>query len=291
METVVYNQEGKKVGTYVLPDGIFNVTTNTDLIHQVLVAQDANARESIAHTKNRAEVRGGGIKPWRQKGTGRARHGSIRSPLWKGGGVSFGPRNEKIFALKINKKQKQKALFMVLSSKVKNEKLAVLDMLTLEKIKTKDASNILKIVSDAAFSAEGYKKILVILPTANKNVTLSMRNIPNVKSLTADSLNIKDLLSYRYVILVKDSVEVIEKTYTQLAPGKKGTPAGMTKPVSPKKAAIIAKKAMRKPAVKKVAKKAKVVKVKTVKAKVPAKTKTKTKTTAKAKKVVAKKKK
>ena len=273
METAVYNQEGKKVGTYVLPDGIFNVTVNTDVIHQALVAQDANARENIAHTKNRAEVRGGGIKPWRQKGTGRARHGSIRSPLWKGGGVSFGPRNERIFALKINKKQKQKALFMVLSSKVKNEKLAVLDMFALESIKTKLISEILKTVSGAAFSAEGYKKLLVIIPAADKNVTLSMRNIPNVKVLTADSLNIKDLLSYRYVILVKDAVAVIEKTYTQLAPGKKGTPAGMTKLVSPKKAAAMVKKAIRKPAVKKITK-AKTAKVKTVKVKT-AKAKTK----------------
>lgn len=271
METTVYNQEGKKVGTYVLPDGIFNVTANTDVIHQALVAQDANARKTIAHTKNRAEVRGGGIKPWRQKGTGRARHGSIRSPLWKGGGVSFGPRNERIFALKINKKQKQKALFMVLSSKVKNDKLAVLDMFVLADIKTKHASEILKTVSDAAFSAEGYKKLLVIIPASDKNVILSMRNIPNVKALTADSLNIKDLLSYRYVILVKDAVAVIEKTYTQLTPGKKGTPAGMRKAVSPKKAAAIVKKAIRKPTVKKIAKtktvKAKTTKIKTVKAK------------------------
>lgn len=287
METVVYNQEGKKVGTFVLPDGIFNVTINTDVIHQALVAQDANARENIAHTKNRAEVRGGGIKPWRQKGTGRARHGSIRSPLWKGGGVSFGPRNEKIFSLKINKKHKQKALFMVLSSKVKNEKLAILDLFTLEKIKTKDASEILKTVLNSAFSEEGHKKTLVILPKADKNVIFSLRNIPNVKTLTADSLNIKDLLSYRYVILVKDAIEIIEKTYTQLTPGKKGTLAGAKKEVSPKKAASIAKKAIRKPLVKKTIKKVKEAKVKT-----KTKTKTvKTKTTKKAKKVVTKKKK
>src|SRR3989344_4936673 len=221
METTLYNQEGKTVGTYALPEGIFNVPMNTDVLHQALIAQESNARSVIAHTKNRAQVRGGGRKPWRQKGTGRARHGSTRSPLWKGGGVSFGPSNERDFSLKINKKQKQKALFMALSSKVKEAKLALLDVLSLPEIKTKKAFEVLHIISDAAFGGAGSRKMLVVLPKSDQTIALSVRNIPQVKVLVADSLNVKDLLSYRYVVMVKDAVSVIERTYTQLSAGRK----------------------------------------------------------------------
>ncbi len=223
METILYNQEGKTVGTYALPEGIFAVPMNTDVLHQALIAQESNARAGIAHTKNRAEVRGGGRKPWRQKGTGRARHGSIRSPLWKGGGVSFGPRNEKDFSVKINKKQKQKALFMALSSKVKEAKLALLDMLSLPAIKTKKAFDILQVISEAAFGEIGLRKILIVVPQSDATLALSVRNIPQLKVLVADSLNVKDLLSYRYVVMVKDAVSVIERTYTKLVPGNKET--------------------------------------------------------------------
>ena len=245
METTLYNQEGKTVGTYALPEGIFNVPMNTDVLHQALIAQESNARSVIAHTKNRAQVRGGGRKPWRQKGTGRARHGSTRSPLWKGGGVSFGPSNERDFSLKINKKQKQKALFMALSSKVKEAKLALLDVLSLPEIKTKKAFEVLHIISDAAFGGAGSRKILVVLPKSDQTIALSVRNIPQVKVLVADSLNVKDLLSYRYVVMVKDAVSVIERTYTQLAPGKK---AAKTAAIAPKKpvSAKSAKRALKK---------------------------------------------
>src|SRR3989344_1908614 len=258
METTLYNQEGKTVGTYALPEGIFNVPMNTDVLHQALIAQESNARSVIAHTKNRAQVRGGGRKPWRQKGTGRARHGSTRSPLWKGGGVSFGPSNERDFSLKINKKQKQKALFMALSSKVKEAKLALLDVLSLPEIKTKKAFEVLHIISDAAFGGAGSRKILVVLPKSDQTIALSVRNIPQVKVLVADSLNVKDLLSYRYVVMVKDAVSVIERTYTQLVTGRKAAktaaiapnPPGQTvrtgKPVSAKSAKRALKKSSRK---------------------------------------------
>ena len=129
MKVSVYNQEGKEVGKVLLPKEIFEVKVNPDLVHQVVVCQMANRRQPIAHTKDRGEVRGGGRKPWSQKGTGRARHGSIRSPLWIGGGVTFGPRKEKIFKKKIPKKMRRKALFMVLSGKAKENLLLVLDKL------------------------------------------------------------------------------------------------------------------------------------------------------------------
>ena len=121
----IYNQKGEKTGKIDIPESIFSLEPNIDLIHQVYVAQQANSRIAIAHTKTRGEVRGGGKKPWKQKGTGRARHGSIRSPIWKGGGVTFGPRSDRNFSKAINKKQRQKALFMVLSSKVNDNSFAL----------------------------------------------------------------------------------------------------------------------------------------------------------------------
>src|SRR3989338_5905457 len=127
MKYPVYNQEGKEEGTTVLPKEIFDVKMNADLVHQVFISHTANQRQNSAHTKNRGEVRGGGRKPWRQKGTGRARHGSIRSPIWKGGGVSGGPRNEKNWEKEIPKKMRRSALFMVLSEKAKNNLVLVLD--------------------------------------------------------------------------------------------------------------------------------------------------------------------
>src|SRR3989344_1678996 len=120
METNIYNQEGKEVGKVSLPTAVFGVKWNPDLVHQAVVAMEANARTPVAHTKSRADVRGGGRKPWKQKGTGRARHGSTRSPIWVGGGVAHGPTNEKIFAKKINKKMRTKALYTVLSQKLRD---------------------------------------------------------------------------------------------------------------------------------------------------------------------------
>jgi len=143
MKVSVYDQQGKEIGTTLLPKEIFDVKLNPDLVHQVATSQMANRRQVIAHTKDRGEVRGGGKKPWRQKGTGRARHGSIRSPLWKGGGVTFGPTKERNFKKIIPKKMKRKALFMVLSAKAKENLLIILDTLKLPLPKTKVISQIL----------------------------------------------------------------------------------------------------------------------------------------------------
>lgn len=172
VKTILYNQKGEEVGTTLLPKDIFDVKINPDLIHQVIVSQMANRRKVVAHTKDRGEVRGGGKKPWRQKGTGRARHGSIRSPLWRGGGVTFGPRKEKIFKKKIPKKMKRKALFMVLSDKFKNNLLIVLDELKLEKTKTKF---LVQLFENLKEKIKNFKEgnTLIALPDYDKNIILA----------------------------------------------------------------------------------------------------------------------
>lgn len=217
MQTTLYNQSGKEVGTIELPDGIFGLSPKQELIHQALVAQQANRRQAIAHTKGRGEVRGGGKKPWRQKGTGRARHGSIRSPIWKGGGVTFGPTNQKNFFKKINKKMKQKALFMALSSKVKSSCLIVLDSITLEKGKTKEAAGVLKAITP---NLKGYTSgksksdsIMIVLPIGMKREIQALRNISFARPRSPKSLNIEDILSSKYLLLTKDSLSQIRETY------------------------------------------------------------------------------
>ncbi|MEK7067075.1 MAG: 50S ribosomal protein L4 [Patescibacteria group bacterium] len=213
MEVNIYNQNAEIVGKSDLPDSIFGVKLNSDLMHQALTAQLANARKPIAHTKDRSEVRGGGKKPWKQKGTGRARHGSIRSPIWIGGGVTFGPRKEKIYKVKINKKQKCKALFMALSSKINDKEMALLDKFEMGEVKTKKMAGILDIFSKAVWGNSRLKKTLVVLPKSDRKILLSTRNIPAAKIISADSLNIYDLLAYKYLIIPKDAIGIIEKTY------------------------------------------------------------------------------
>ena len=156
METQIYNQKGKSVGKLSLPEAIFSVPWNGDLVHQVVTAMQANARTPVAHTKNRGEVRGGGRKPWKQKGTGRARHGSSRSPIWKGGGITHGPRNEKSYEQKINKKMRAKALYTVLSEKLRKGQLLFVEELALKNIKTKDAVAVMKDLS----GIKGFEKMV-----------------------------------------------------------------------------------------------------------------------------------
>ncbi len=191
-----------------MPPEIFDVKINPDLIQQAVITQRANARQILAHVKDRSEVRGGGKKPWRQKGTGQARHGSIRSPLWKGGGVTFGPRKERIFKKKINKKMKRKALFMVLTSKVKDNELILLDKLELKEPKTKLMTEVLKNIFK-----ENNKSVLVVIPKKDENIIRAIRNIPKTKILRADSLNVLDLLSFKYLLMPENAIKVIEKTY------------------------------------------------------------------------------
>jgi len=209
----IYNTEGKKTGTAKLPSEIFDVKINTDLVHQAVVAQLANKRQVLAHTKDRGEVRGGGRKPWRQKGTGRARHGSIRSPIWRGGGITFGPIKERNFKKKINKKMKRKALFMVLSSKVKDNELVLLDKLEIKEPKTKLMAEILNKLNKVKSQKSKVKSILIVIPKSDVNIVRASRNIPETKTIRADSLNVLDLLSFKYLLMPKEAIKVIEKTY------------------------------------------------------------------------------
>jgi len=217
MEVKLYNQTGESIGNAELPDKIFGLKLNPDLMRQVLDAQMANSRQVLAHTKGRGEVRGGGKKPWRQKGTGRARHASIRSPIWRGGGVAFGPTKNRNFKKKINKKMKRQALFMSLSSKVRDNQFLMLDNFQLENPKTKEAFNVLRnltpVISGYRFGKKKQDKVLIVMPKRNVNVLRGMSNLPFAEVSTANDLNIKKILENKYLIMIKESVPVIEKTY------------------------------------------------------------------------------
>lgn len=207
MRYPIYNQKGEEKGNILLPKEIFDVKTNPDLIHQVVVSQMANKRKVLAHTKDRSEARGGGAKPWQQKGTGRARVGSIRSPIWKGGGITFGPRKEKKIKKIIPKKIRRKALFMILTGKAKENSLIVSDKLEIEKPKTKEISKILK-----GFPCQG-KNCLVALANVDKNLLLAARNLPKIKIIEARNLNCLDLLSFKYLVMPKGAIKVIKETF------------------------------------------------------------------------------
>lgn len=213
MKVKVYNQEGKEAGTMELPEAVFGLKWNGDLVHQVVVGQLANRRAGTAHAKTRGEVRGGGRKPWRQKGTGRARHGSIRSPIWIGGGVSHGPRSDKNYSKKINKKMAKKALFTVLSAKVRDNEFIVVDELGFAEGKTKHAANLIKNFS----SQEAFQKmkkgngVLVALPVSRQAVKRAFRNLPYAETDEARNLHAAEVLKYRYVMVPKDAVGIFKK--------------------------------------------------------------------------------
>lgn len=207
MKYSVHNQQGKKIGETILPKEIFEIPINPDLVHQVAVSQMANRRRVIAHTKGRGEVRGGGRKPWRQKGTGRARASSIRSPIWRGGGVTFGPTKDRVFKKKINKKMKRKALLIVLSAKAKEKLIIVLDDLKLEKPKTKEILNIFRKILSPKISA------LMALPKKDEKILRAGRNIPGLQIMEARNLNVFDLLSSKYLIMPKETIKTIKETF------------------------------------------------------------------------------
>jgi len=207
MKLPIYDQKGEEVGTTVLPKEVFDVSLNPDLVHQVVVSQMANRRQGSAHTKGRGEVRGGGRKPWRQKGTGRARAGSIRSPLWRGGGVTFGPSRDKVFKKKTNQKMRRRALLMVLSTKAKNNLLILLDNLKITESKTKAMAEILK-----KLPGQG-KSTLIVLPGMDKNVILAARNLSGIGIRQAKDLNALDILQFKYLIMPKESVKVMKDLF------------------------------------------------------------------------------
>ncbi len=205
----VYNMNGEVVGEEKLDPVLFEVEVKEGLIHQAVVAQMANRRQVLAHTKNRGDVRGGGIKPWRQKGTGRARQGSIRAPQWVGGGIVFGPRNDRNFSQKINKKMKRKALLMCLSDRAKEDKIILLDKLELENFKTKKFLEILNKLPNKE------KKTLLILADNDKKIIKSAANLTKIKTIESVNLNVIDVLNNEYLMLpvatLKSVQEILKK--------------------------------------------------------------------------------
>ncbi|NLJ60813.1 MAG: 50S ribosomal protein L4 [Firmicutes bacterium] len=199
----LYNMNGERIGDYELPASVFGVPVNRHVLHEAVVMQRASKRLGTASTKTRGEVAGGGAKPWRQKGTGRARHGSRRSPIWRGGAITFGPR-PRTYGYKMPKKARRAALLSALSSKAENEQVLILDELSMSEPKTKVMVNML-----SKLDAGG--KALVVLKKPDNNVELSLRNIPGVKTLTPSELNVYDILNYDKLLLTKEVADVVEE--------------------------------------------------------------------------------
>lgn len=216
LESKIYTQDGKEKGTVALPEAVFGLPWNADLVHQVTHSMMSNARRGTAHAKDRSEIRGGGKKPWRQKGTGRARHGSRRSPIWVGGGVTHGPRNEKNYDRKINKKMKIKALYTVLSAKYRDGEIIFVDSFAFDTPKTKEAkgyiTNIAKSSGHNDLATKRKNAAVISLPAKNKNVEMSFSNIGSVLVDEARMLNPLELLNTKYVVLVNplESIKILE---------------------------------------------------------------------------------
>ncbi len=200
MNLDIVNKENKKIETLEVPERIFGAKWNPELVKQVLSVQISNRHHPWAHTKDRSEVRGGGKKPWAQKHTGRSRHGSSRSPLWSGGGTTFGPRNERDYSRKINVKMKRAALFSLLSKKLKDDNLKVIDQMALDVPKTKAASVILKNIFKTKTT------VLMVPAKGNKKMKLAARNIPKTNVLSSNALNVYDILANHNVFFEKDAV-------------------------------------------------------------------------------------
>ncbi len=209
MTIPVYNQNADITGELDVNPLIFDVKVKTYVMNEAVRSQRALARENIAHTKDRGEVRGGGKKPWKQKGTGRARHGSIRSPLWKGGGVTFGPRNTKNFAKKINKKVRRQALCMALTERAKDKAIRVLENISalIDKGKTKNLAELLK-----RFDINN-KHVLISLENGDTKTIRAIRNLPSVKLTAPNSLNVRDILWGDAILTTVKGIRSMEKTY------------------------------------------------------------------------------
>ncbi|RMD59473.1 50S ribosomal protein L4 [Candidatus Parcubacteria bacterium] len=218
-KTVLYNQDAQPKGDIELADTVFALSPiNEALVYQAMIVQASNMRPVLAHTKDRSEVRGGGRKPWRQKGTGRARVGSIRSPIWIGGGVTFGPTKERNFKKKINKKMRQKAIFMVLSDRVANKQLAVVDELEIKEYSTKAMDKIISAFEEKVFNKNSKKKVnkakrslLIINLRGSDTTKASSRNLAGVKMINVDNINIIDLLKHQHILLTAKVVEKIHQ--------------------------------------------------------------------------------
>jgi large subunit ribosomal protein L4 len=203
----LYNWQGEAIGEEKLDAKFFGVKINPVVVHQIVVAQRANSREVLAHTKDRSEVRGGGRKPWKQKGTGRARHGSIRSPLWVGGGVTFGPTNLRNFTQKVNKKAKALAFKMVMADKLASDRLIVVDGYNMPDAKTKSLQSALKKLP------VGTKSVLLVTSSAKDNVNMAAKNLKKIETIFVGSLNVVDLLKYEYLLVSKALLVKIQEHY------------------------------------------------------------------------------
>ncbi len=228
MNAKVFSKEGKETGSVNLPEAVFGVAWNADLVHEVVTGMQANARgESSAHTKGRGEVRGGGKKPWKQKGTGRARHGSTRSPIWVGGGVAHGPVNTKDYSVKINKKVRAKALATVLSKKFSDQEVIFIDSLKLGEPKAKEAKAIIVAIANGSGNEMLAKKrknaAVIVIADRDIATEKSFRNFGNVEVIMAKDVNPVDLLTYKYVVIADatGSVEALEKRIAATTPKSK----------------------------------------------------------------------
>lgn len=221
MDAKIYNQKGKVTGDISLPEKVFGAKWRSDLVHQVVESMRSNKRSGTADTKDRGEVRGGGKKPWKQKGTGRARHGSTRSPIWVGGGVTHGPLAEKNYSKKINKKTRAKALFVALSQKLRDGKVLFVDSLDLKAIKTKDAMdalvNLAKVEGFKTLNTKKDNNVFLVVPKKSDVVAKSFRNIFHVTLEEVRNLNPVDVLNYRYLVIAtpEESNKVLETKLTK----------------------------------------------------------------------------
>ena len=201
----VYNVEGKKVSTCDLKEEVFGIEPNETVVHSVLVNYLANQRQGTQSTKTRAEVRGGGRKPWRQKGTGRARQGSIRAPHWVGGGIALGPK-PRSYKYRVNKKERRLAIRSILSSKVLEKELVVIDKVDFKEIKTKQMATAMK-------NLKVEEKALIVLPSNNEVIQKSARNLEGVRTSSVNTINVYDLLKYNKLVLTVDTIKKIEEVY------------------------------------------------------------------------------
>jgi len=206
----LYNTEGKEVSEIEVSDAVFGLPANDELVHQVFVSIGANQRQVLAHTKTRGERSGSGIKPWKQKGTGRARVGSSRTPTWRGGGVAFGPTKERNFKVKINKKMNAKAIITVLSAKLRDGEMIVLDRLTLKENKTKEMAQVLK-------NLQIKGRMLIGFSAEEKGLRAYSRNIEKVNNILVEKLNVLDMLNNKNLVLTHDSIKYLEEKYLPAA--------------------------------------------------------------------------
>lgn len=206
MKAPFYNKTGEKTKEVVLPKEVFGQSAKPELLHQVVTSQQANKRLVLASTKDRSEVSGGGRKPWRQKGTGRARHGSIRSPIWVGGGIAFGPTRERNFKQKINHRMAQRGLMGAMFEKAKNNQVVVMEDLSLKEIKTKEAAAIIDKLSLAG-------SILLVISQGEREVKRAFRNLPKLRITTIDQLTAWQILSYRYLVLTKKGLSELKDAF------------------------------------------------------------------------------